>query len=320
MRVNITVVTHGRLPLTRVCLESLLPTVRGKDVRVTVVDNASKDGSREYLQDIAARHEAVRLHRFERNMGVAVAANYGWADADADYFMKLDNDIEILRPDWLEKLLAVMDANPCLGLAGYCHCAWHERTPVRLPSGHEFLESPGCNGACILIPRHIHAEFGFWNEDYGLYGYEDLDYNVRVLHRGYRIGYVDDDAATRHLGAVRAGDDGREAAKKRSIASVIGGEKLYLLNKFLFEEGVRDMNVPRKYLPETREGRPRFHLNGAYKPILRLQQELLAKVGYTVDGDRVSLDLSAFKSALRDVGRDVGRDVEHEGRGPAVKN
>ncbi|MDL2272026.1 glycosyltransferase [Desulfovibrio sp. OttesenSCG-928-I05] len=304
MRVNITVVTHQRLALTRLCLESLLPTVAGKDVRVTVVDNGSNDGSRDYLTALAGNWPHMVLHLLPRNMGVAVAANYGWADCDADYYMKLDNDIEILKADWLDALLAIADANPDLGQLGYCCCPWHAIEAMTLPSGHRFRSGGACNGACVLIPRHAHAALGFWNEDYGRYGYEDLDYNNRALLHGYRIGYADDDNAVAHRGFERDVDENRENAKKRNLDTVIAGEKLYLLNKFLFEEKIRDLYVPRKYLPSCgtggKDGRSgiRFSMDPAYQPILRLQQDLLARVSYTVDGDTVSLDLSSFRDAL----------------------
>lgn len=298
MRVNITVVTHQRLALTRLCLESLLPTLVGKAVRVTVVDNGSSDGSREYLAALAGNWPQMVVHLLPRNMGVAVAANYGWADCDADYYLKLDNDIEILKADWLDTLLAIADANPDLGQVGYCCCSWHEAETVTLHSGQRFHSGEACNGACVLIPRRVHEELGFWNEDYGLYGYEDLDYSHRALLRGYRIGYVDDDAAVAHRGLERDVDERREETKKRSLDSLIAGEKLYLLNAFLFEEKIRDLYVPRKYLPGGSKGGIRFFMDPAYKPILRLQQTLLDKVTYTVDGDRISLDLSSFRNAV----------------------
>ena len=148
MRANITVVTYNRLDLTRRCLESLLAKTRG-DFLCNIVDNASSDGTREYLQTIAAAYANVKVHFFERNMGVAVASNYGWADSEADYYIKLDNDIEILDGEWLERLLAFMDNNPEVGVGGYRYANWpHLRDEMRLPSGDPFVSSNCCNGGC----------------------------------------------------------------------------------------------------------------------------------------------------------------------------
>ena len=109
--VNITVVTHNRLNLTRICLESLLPTLRD-GVHVTIVDNGSRDGTPEYLEAAASANPRVSVVQMPRNMGISIAANFGWACRDADYYVKLDNDMEILAPDWLDRLVDVMENAP----------------------------------------------------------------------------------------------------------------------------------------------------------------------------------------------------------------
>lgn len=292
--VNITVVTQNRLPLTRICLESLLPTLRD-GMHVTVVDNGSNDGTPEYLDAVASGNGRVSVAKLPRNMGVAIAANYGWACRDTDYYLKLDNDMEILAADWLQRLLTVMENAPEVGMAGYRFFDKHEVRGVTLSSGHAFLQSRACGGGCALIPRRVHEICGFWCEDYGRYGYEDVDYNNRVMQKGFVIGYLDGTERTiRHLGYEGDADRERESVKLRMRTSDAAGEKLYLINKFLFENGIRDVNVPRKYLPDCSENGIRFSLQNSYRPLMRLQQDMLRTVPYSVHGDTVSLDFSGL--------------------------
>ena len=94
MRAHIGVVTWNRLELTRLCLSSLLQ-LTPPGYSLTVVDNGSTDGTQEYLLSLASAHPHVRLHLLRRNMGVAVASNLAWDDADeADYYVKLDNEAD----------------------------------------------------------------------------------------------------------------------------------------------------------------------------------------------------------------------------------
>jgi len=296
--VNITVVTQNRLALTRVCLESLLPTLRD-GMYVTVVDNGSTDGTPEYLDVVASGNDRVSVVTLPRNMGVAIAANCGWAFRDTDYYLKLDNDMQILAADWLERLLDVMENAPEVGMAGYRFFDKHEVRPVTLSSGHAFLRSSACGGGCALIPRRVHEVCGFWCEDYGRYGHEDVDYNNRVMQKGFAIGYLDGTERTiRHLGYEGEVDQERESVKLRTRTNDATGEKLYLINKFLFESGIRDLNVPRKYLPDCSEGGIRFRLQDTYRPLMQLQQELLRTVPYSVEGDTVSLDFNGFLEKL----------------------
>lgn len=295
MRVNIVVTTYNRIALTRICLETLLATT-GPHCGITVVDNASSDGTLTYLDAMAAKTDRIRVYKLARNMGVSVAVNLGLATVDADYHVKMDNDIELKKNGWLETMIAIAEGNPEVGLVGYQLCSWHTTKRVTLASGHAFRKSNACNGGCLLIPRKTFEACGFMNEDYGKYGYEDLDYNNRVLMGGQVMGYVDDDEAVKHLGAEREINAAREGMKKTNIASALAGEKLYLLNKLLFEQGIRDRYVTRKYLPGFEPAGISFRLNEAYKPIMKLHQAVLPRLDYTTDGDIVKLDLSALKT------------------------
>lgn len=295
MRVNIIVTTFNRIALTRICLEKLLATT-GPQCAITVVDNASSDGTVSYLETMAARSDRITLYKLSRNMGVSVAVNLGMAETDADYHVKVDNDIEPQRSGWLDDMIAIAESNTSVGLVGYQLCSWHGTERVKLESGHAFRLSGACNGGCLLIPRKTHEACGFMNEDYGKYGFEDLDYGNRVILGGQSIGYMDDDSAVKHLGADQEINSDQERMKAATRTSVLAGEKLYLLNKLLFEQGIRDRYVTRKYLPRFGSAGISFELDEAYKPIMKLHQKLLPQFDYATEGGMVKLDLSRLKT------------------------
>ena len=295
MRVNVIITTFNRINLTRICLETLLQTT-GPQCGITVVDNASSDGTIPYLETMAARSDRIKIYRLARNMGVSVGVNLGLAVADADYHVKLDNDIELRKPGWLEEMIAIAGGNPEVGLVGYQLCAWHKTERVTLGSGHAFRKSGACNGGCLLIPRKTFEVCGFMCEDYGKYGFEDLDYGNRVLMGGQSIGYVDDDSAVKHLGAEQEINCEQERMKTATRTSALAGEKLYLLNKLLLEQGIRGRYVTRKYLPTFGPGGISFSLDEAYRPFMKLHQAILPNLEYTTDGDLVKFDLSRLKT------------------------
>ena len=106
-------------------------------------------------------------------MGVAVAANLGWAAVPARNYVKLDNDVEVLRADWLTTLLQTAQSAPGIGCVGYyIDDAW-----PNVPQGAASFAVEYSVGACILIPQATHVRLGFWYEDYGLYGIEDSDFS-----------------------------------------------------------------------------------------------------------------------------------------------
>lgn len=293
--VHVTVVTCNRLELTKRCLGSLLGRTEGK-FSVQVVDNASSDGTWPFLQRLAREDDRIRVTRLARNMGVAVAANYGWAQREDAFHLKLDNDVEILAGDWLARLMEYARECPRLGALGYRCLSRHAVTPVRLPGGRPFWNFATCGGACVLIPPAVHRSLGFWNEDYGKYGFEDMEYSLRCRLLSLTTGYVPLEDRVRHLGYERP-ERAYEAQKHAQVASGLSGENAYFLNKLLFEEGVRPLKVARRFLPVEGTDPVRFGPNPAYAGMVRFLNSLRRGVGLSRDGETVRLDMSRWKTA-----------------------
>jgi len=295
--INITMATWNRVDLTRLCLERILATKLTNAI-IHIIDNGSIDDTRQYLSHISKINDNVKVSFFNKNYGVSVAANYGWSLTDCDYYIKIDNDILVLDENWLDDLVSFSERNKEVGMLGYklLENEKHKSTPVYLQSGDLFYEFPWCLGGIVLIPRKIHNQCGFWTEDYGCYGFEDIDYSNRVRIIGYRSGYHYNENAVKHLGYEADINPVQEKLKHACIHDVNKGEKLYLLNKFLFEEKIRDVKVPRKFLPIQNKSDISFKINREYSSITKIQNELIRKVKYTKDGDKVSFDFNLLKS------------------------
>ena len=297
MRAHIGVVCWNRLELTRLCLTSLLQKTP-PGYGLTVVDNGSTDGTKEFLQSLASAHPHMRLHLLRRNMGVAVASNLAWDDAaNADFYVKLDNDVEVLDPQWLNRLMRMLTDNPRLGMVGYKLCAKHEGTPLTLADGSPSLEVICCNGACACIPHAVHEQLGFWNEGFGRYGYEDLDFSWRARRAGYTLAYAPQQDALRHHGTEPEFiDPEQERGKLSSHTSDISGTKAYLLYLLLYEQGVIPLKMGRKYLPSQDPEGLTFSLNPAHKALQRLMVRLINSVDTSQQGDLSQLDLRAWQN------------------------
>lgn len=201
--VNICVITYNRIEFTRQCLDAL---TRHTDFphRITVVDNGSSDGTIPYLQTLQAEGRVHNLILFARNVGVARAANAGWAaEPGARWYVKLDNDM-VMQGPWLAAMVDVAEAIPQAGAIGYN--VEPQSFPASTLQGRRVRVKPRLNlgGACLMVPRRVHEKLGYWCEDYGLYGEEDADYCFRVLIAGLLNMYMDDENLAFHLPGGKA--------------------------------------------------------------------------------------------------------------------
>ena len=113
-RTTVAIVTwNGRSHLADL-FAGLLSQGAAGDFEVVVVDNASRDGTPEAIEAIAATDVRVRLIRSGRNAGFAVGNNLALDHARGDYLVALNSDT-VPEPGWLDALVEAADANPRVG-------------------------------------------------------------------------------------------------------------------------------------------------------------------------------------------------------------
>src|SRR5690554_4593830 len=115
---NIIVTTFNRLDYTVKCLNYLFQNTDKTDYHLTVIDNNSNDGTKEYLTGLKDKNLIDTLHLLNENVGVARAVNLG-INPDAEYNIKLDNDIVIQSKNWLKGLIEVCEKIDNAGLVAY---------------------------------------------------------------------------------------------------------------------------------------------------------------------------------------------------------
>ena len=114
---SIVVVTFQNVTLNRMCIESIYGRTEWPNFEVLVVDNASSDGTLDYLREAEWRHPNLRVLRNEENRGFAAANNQGLKEATGRYLILLNNDTVVSR-GWATNLIRHLHADPRLGLVG----------------------------------------------------------------------------------------------------------------------------------------------------------------------------------------------------------
>ncbi|PID92134.1 MAG: hypothetical protein CSA96_04690 [Bacteroidetes bacterium] len=107
-RLSIVILNWNGLGFLRRFLPLLMEHSRLPGLEIVIADNASGDGSIEYLQKLKGE---VRLIRFDRNYGFAGGYNRALDRLDSELCLLLNSDVEV-GPGWLTPLLEHMDAHP----------------------------------------------------------------------------------------------------------------------------------------------------------------------------------------------------------------
>ena len=236
--VTVIISTHNRPDLLQRCLKSLSKT-RYRDYRVMVVDNENHDpAARRYLEQL--EHEVVAIpNRPGQGFSFSHVMNEAVRRASTDYVLLLNDDTEVVTPEWLSSLVGlaelpgvgatgallrysdgkVQHAGVVHGIDGMCDHAF-KRTR-RGDNGYlsyitMIRDCAAVTAACLLTRRELFVEVGGFDEQRFAVAYNDPDYCYRLRQRGYRIVYSPNAELLHHEGQTRGfGDKPQEIAAYR---------------------------------------------------------------------------------------------------------
>jgi N-acetylglucosaminyl-diphospho-decaprenol L-rhamnosyltransferase len=205
-KVSAIVVNYNRRDLLHDCLSSLLTPRDGYLTEVIVVDNASCDGSADFVR---TRFPQVRLFANKENEGYAKACNKGIRSSCGDYILILNGDI-IVQKGAIEHLVEFIRSrdnagavsgrllNPdgsiqreylgakFPGLRQVFHFFAHGRTYM----AYDHIDfNAVCKvdqppGACVMVKRSVIDKVGLMDERFFLW-YEDVDWCLRIRKAGF---------------------------------------------------------------------------------------------------------------------------------------
>ena len=246
---NITVPVFNRYDETLTTLAALRARTQSPFI-LTVVDNGSEADLRKELLRLREEKVIDRLFLLDKNYGVSCASNLGWKSVDAPFFMKVDNDITPIADKWLESIYSTWGAYRYNSITGPVWNCVTPRNRIDTPHGTMWSMPVSMSGEGFIVSRKIHERIGYFSEDYGLYGEEDADYCLRCHHAGIRKFSYEASGLLERLDAdgVKYAEYSRwkVATHKRNVGSK-QGEGMFPLNLFLYEHGLRALNVPLKY-------------------------------------------------------------------------
>ena len=187
MKIDLVFITYNRLDYTKLSLASVLadPT---EEFALTIWDNASTDGTVEYLKKEANDPRIVEMVFSRENVGQTVAVNAIWGKSKADLLGKLDNDC-LVKPGWTRTLAKSHQDIAELGVVACWHFLPEDfnykraKHKIQTFNGHQILRHPWTCGTGLLIKRETFEKFG------PLESSGTTSYWLRMALKGYINGF-----------------------------------------------------------------------------------------------------------------------------------
>ncbi|MBR4605229.1 MAG: glycosyltransferase family 2 protein [Lachnospiraceae bacterium] len=227
--VSLIIPTRDHASLLARCLSSLALT-SWHNYEVLIVDNDSREEASLALLKEAADREDVRILSYPGPFNYAAINNFAVARARGDVICFLNNDTEILEPDWLSEMLTLLLAQSSVGcvgakllwpndlvqhagvvigpyqLASHIGNHWLDEDDGYMYSNQLVREVSCVTAACLLTRKELFTRLGGFDSRRFPVAFNDVDFCLRVRQCGLRILWTPYARLRHHESASRGRD------------------------------------------------------------------------------------------------------------------
>ncbi len=193
----------------KACIDSISEKSTWKNWEIIVVENNSRNAETfEYYRSLEGRPE-IKIVTWKGTFNFSAICNHGARAAKGDYILLLNNDMQVITPDWLEQMLmfaqrgdvgavgamlyypddTIQHAGVIIGIGGVaghshkCYPRGHHGYFCRLSLAQDLS---AVTGACCMVPRHVWEQVDGLDEGFAV-AFNDVDLCMRIREAGYLI-------------------------------------------------------------------------------------------------------------------------------------
>ena len=238
-KVSIIILSKDNPRVLSTCVHSVIEGSTYRNFEIIVVDNGSSEKNQARIRFMLSQMAPESRFRYvyaPQEFNFSRQCNQGAKLADGDYILLLNDDVEIIQEDWLEKMVEKASL-PHVGAVGVkllypgSHTIQHAGiTNIRLGPAHKlqfrddrqdyyFLRNRlpfdmlGVTGACLMVKRSLYEASGGLAEDLRV-AFNDVEYCYRLHDMGYWNVERNDVALYHHESLSRGLDDSVEKLKR----------------------------------------------------------------------------------------------------------
>ena len=211
-KVSIVIPNKDGLEILTVCINSVLEKTTYENYEIVIVENNSEtEEIFEYYKELD-KNQKIKVVKYpETGFNYSKIINFGVKNSSGDYIVQLNNDTELITPNWLELMLGfcqredvgaigvklyypdetIQHAGIVVGLGGVAG----NRFKSIPKSGHGYFAKESMvenlsavTAACIMTPKAIYEEVGYMDEKLAV-AFNDVDFCLKIREKGYLVVY-----------------------------------------------------------------------------------------------------------------------------------
>lgn len=191
------------------CIDSIAAISTYKNWEIIVIENNSVEKRTFAYYDEIVKDPRIHVVTWSGEFNYSAINNFGVQSAKGDYYLLLNNDVEILTPDWLEQMLmfaqrkdvgavgamlyypddTVQHAGVILGIggvAGHAHKCY-PRDSFGYVSRMTIAQNYTCvTAACVLVRKDVWTQIDGLDESFKV-AFNDVDMCMRIRAAGYLV-------------------------------------------------------------------------------------------------------------------------------------
>lgn len=195
------------------CLFSMSRKSTYRNYEVLIVENNSeKEETFEYYKKLPERYPKVRVLTWEKEFNYSAINNFAAKEAQGEYLLFLNNDVEILTPDWIEEMLqncqqenvaavgaklyypddTIQHAGVVLGLggiAGHIMCRASREDPGYFGRMISVQEISAVTAACMMVKKSEFDSVKGFDETFQV-AFNDIDLCMKFRAAGKKIVFT----------------------------------------------------------------------------------------------------------------------------------
>ncbi len=292
------------------CLNSIFRKTSYVNFEIIIIENNSKSTEIfKYYDEVQRKWPNVRVVYWDKEFNFSAINNYGATFAKGKFLLLLNNDTEVISPDWIQEMLmysqrvdvgivgcklyypnnTIQHSGVIIGMGGYAG-HWHIGMPSNIPGFMSRLNHvqnfSAVTGACVMIRREVWEEIGGLDELFKV-DLNDIDLCLRLRKAGYLVVWTPFAELYHYESKSRGTHDTKEKQRqllkeqelfaRRWMDILTSGDPYYNINLRLDRTDCAIINFRFKNFINTNENKTILVIDGHNRPDGAIGNQIVRK-------------------------------------------